>query len=132
MTNSVLVLTLRQMAEYRKLMDPLPEILDDIVLEWPGRRLYLTDIHRTEDENPLGAGMIHVVGPPYRAVDVGTTSVGDTPGSRWRVVEHVGEKINERWIYDPQRPDKKVVVVQRHGTAPHLHAQVHPRTRRRA
>ncbi|MCG8642739.1 MAG: hypothetical protein MI862_23635 [Desulfobacterales bacterium] len=41
--------------------------------------------------------------------------------------------INQVWIYDPSRPDKKVAIIHRvNGGALHFHIQVHPNTVRRS
>jgi hypothetical protein len=47
--------------------------------------------------------------------------------------ERIEDEVNERWIYDPDRPKFKVCLYHenRSGRGKHLHIQVHPNTRRR-
>lgn len=81
----------------------------------------LTSLNRpkTEDDK-LGGSGIHVVGPPWRAVDVAFKS--------WEEAQEVAALVNAKWIYDPKRPQMKVAYAKKHGTGPHIHLQVHPRT----
>jgi len=39
--------------------------------------------------------------------------------------------INDAWVYDPSRPDKKCAFLHGEGSNMHLHTQVHPNTRKR-
>ena len=45
--------------------------------------------------------------------------------------EEVTAAINNKWVYDPTRPKKKIAVYHDSGEGPHIHLQTHPRTRRR-
>lgn len=45
--------------------------------------------------------------------------------------EMVAAYINERWLYDPNRPHMKVCMFHDTGKGYHLHIQVHPNTIRR-
>ena len=40
----------------------------------------------------------------------------------------VAKAINDRWEYDPLRPDKVVALYHNSGQGEHIHLQVHPRT----
>lgn len=131
MQTTAMQIDVRRLREYRQLMDPLPEIIDDVLLAWPVGVCYVTSIHRTPSENPEGATQIHVVGPPYRAVDFGTLNIDADADDRWQDVIQVASRVNALWVYDPNRPNLKVCVDKIHGTAPHLHVQVHPSTRAR-
>lgn len=81
----------------------------------------VTSIFRTaaEDAALRGSG-IHV---DWRAVDVRTR------GQSQAIIDDVTRYINSRWKYDPTRPNLKVCFAEPHGTGPHAHYQVHPRTR---
>jgi len=71
--------------------------------------------------------MIHVVGPPYRALDGRITNIGD----RYQeLAEEVADRINRYFIYDGSRPEKRVALAYPHGNGPHIHHQVHPSTKR--
>jgi hypothetical protein len=39
--------------------------------------------------------------------------------------------INDKWLYDPDRPDKNCAKLHGNGNNLHLHLQVHPNTKRR-
>ncbi len=41
-------------------------------------------------------------------------------------LEEIQEYINNRWIYDPDRPYMKVLIVHNAGTGRHIHCQIHP------
>lgn len=43
-------------------------------------------------------------------------------------IEDLIEKINSRYIYDPKRLEKKVLMYHDIGKGPHLHLQSHPNT----
>ena len=45
-----------------------------------------------------------------------------------KLIEH---HTNEAWIYDPNRPSKRVCIFHDTGFGYHLHLQVHPATQRR-
>jgi len=40
----------------------------------------------------------------------------------------VVDKVNAHWVYDPNRPEKKVCIYHDSGQGLHLHNQVHPNT----
>ncbi|HLL72745.1 MAG TPA: hypothetical protein VK363_14980 [Pyrinomonadaceae bacterium] len=88
-----------------------------------GWNFTITSIFRTAAEDAaLRASGIHV---DWRAVDVRTR------GQRQEVIDDVTKHINNRWAYDPSRPHMKVCFAEPHGTGPHGHYQVHPRTKRK-
>lgn len=88
-----------------------------------GWNFTITSIYRTPAEDAaLHASGIHV---DWRAVDVRTR------GQRQEVIDDVTRHINRKWVYDPSRPHLKVCFAEPHGTGPHGHYQVHPRTKRR-
>lgn len=64
---------------------------------------------------------------PVRALDLRSWCYGP----REKIREIAGE-INERWTYDPKRPDMACCVVHqnRASLGIHAHVQVHPRTRK--
>jgi len=88
-----------------------------------GWNFTITSIHRTPAEDAaLHASGIHV---DWRAVDV------RTKGQKQKVIDDVTNYINSRWSYDAARPNLKVCFAEPHGTGPHGHYQVHPKTRRK-
>jgi len=110
----------------------LTAVLRDLLPLWPKDTLRITSIYRTPGEDAaLGASGIHTT-TPHRALDASITALGSTVEERWRRARAVATQLNALWVYDPNRPTLKVCVAQPHGTGPHLHVQVHPRTRRRA
>lgn len=129
--NTRISMEARQLREFLQLDERLREIILDDALElWPGPELYVTRIHSTEEENEaLGARtQIHVVGPPFRALDSRIRNLGRGYQER---AEVFAREINERWIYDPDRPNLRVASAAVHGTGPHVHWQVHGNTIRR-
>ena len=49
----------------------------------------------------------------------------------WEQIEELLSVLNSKWVYDPTRPNKKVLIYHDVGRGPHLHLQVHPNTRLR-
>lgn len=94
----------------------------------------ITCLLRTPEENDAcydckGDHMtgVHVVG---RGADIHTLGVPPA------VVEAVVKYVNEHLIYDPNRPEMVVALLEgaapgAGSTAPHLHIQVHPSTQSR-
>jgi hypothetical protein len=89
--------------------------------------MVIGDIHRDAAEEAAAGGVsgIHVVGPPYRAIDV---RVFNLPGDKQIAADAIGAIVNHKYIYDPARPSKLVAFTQAHGTGAHVHLQVHPAT----
>lgn len=110
-------------------------MLRDALDSWPEAFARIVSIHRTDAENKAAGAKseIHVVGPPYRALDLGAPLVpGGTPDDRWAAVAAIAEPLNSLWVYDPSRPSMLCAYADPHGTGPHLHLQVHPATIMRA
>lgn len=90
---------------------------------WPiDKRFVITSIARTLAENARAGAktLIHVVGPPWRAVDVSARDIEQA------TVSMVAALVNRRWTYDPDRPKIPICYSDPHGTGPHLHFQVMP------
>lgn len=71
----------------------------------------------------------------YRPDDKGVHGTMPIRGLDFRcrdsiIGEKLEEYINERWIYDHERPDIKVALYHDVGKGKHLHVQVHPNTER--
>jgi hypothetical protein len=118
------------MAEFL-LCDPkLQGILLWVAGEWPPTEMWVGNIHRTEAEELAVGGKsgIHVVGPPYRAIDI---RVSNLPGDPQQAADNMGARVNAHYVYDPARPGKLVAFTQQHGTGPHIHLQTHSATARR-
>ena len=107
----------------RKLDARLRDIVIDVATYAKKRwrwEFTLTSIYRTPEEDAaLEASGIHC---EWRAVDVRTR------GRRAEAVEDVARYTNAKWVYDPKRPRLKVCFKEPHGSAPHAHFQIHPRT----
>jgi hypothetical protein len=89
-------------------------------LNW---EFFLTSIFRTKEEDAaLQASGIHV---EWRAVDV---RIKDQSSA---AVENLAAYVNDKWIYDPLRPNLKVCFKEPHGSGAHAHFQVHPNTKLR-
>ncbi|MCP3940930.1 MAG: hypothetical protein GY710_05545 [Desulfobacteraceae bacterium] len=59
---------------------------------------------------------------PVRAVDLRSWCYPEDLAYKIR------DEINEKWIYDPARPGKKVAIVHDVGKGIHFHVQTHPNT----
>lgn len=108
----------------------LKPILKEIVTDaarYAARKLdwefFLTSIFRTREEDAaLQASGIHI---EWRAVDV---RIKDQSNA---AVENLAAYVNDKWIYDPLRPNLKVCFKEPHGMGAHAHFQVHPNTKLR-
>lgn len=112
---------------YGKSLNSLLRLIVMDAAEWALTRLgwlfHVTSLIRTAAEDrELGGSGVHVEG---RGCDVRTK--GQPP----RHVDALVKYVNNRWVYDPDRPALLVLVTKPHGTGPHGHFQVHPHTRRR-
>jgi len=58
---------------------------------------------------------------PLRAID-GRSSIYTQP-------QIIANRINQKWIYDPERPDMKCAVYGDENHKDHIHFQVHPKTK---
>ncbi len=121
MTATRVCFTPRQLAEFVQCDPKLQAILVWVTGQWPPADLELTSIHRTNEENQAAGAEteIHVAGPPFRAIDLRATQ---------EAAEAIAARVNARWEYDPTRPTMVVAYAKPHGTGPHCHLQVHPRT----
>lgn len=90
----------------------LPSVVDNIVITSAWRPV---KIHPNDSK-------IHTM-TPLRAADL-RSRVFDQP-------EKIAEAINNKWIYDPGRPNMKVCLYHNTGRGWHFHLQVHPKTERR-
>jgi len=117
----------RCVAEFLRCDTKLQGIFTWLVYNWPIAEMYVGDIYRTNEENIAAdaKSLIHVVGPPYRAIDLHVTNLSGDPQKN---ADAIGALVNARYIYDPARPEKLVAFTQPHGTGPHVHLQVHPNT----
>ena len=115
--------------EMQNLEPRLLALFSHLVNLWPDGTIRITSIHRSKAQNELAGAksLIHVVGPPYRAIDV---SIRGLTGSQDKA-QAMCDLLNDIFVYDPQRPDKPVAYCKPHGTGPHIHLQVHPRTKLR-
>ncbi len=87
------------------------------LLEWWPASFIITSLHRE--------GMTIHNTEPLRAMDVRSF---DFSKEASKLIE---ERINNEWVYDPQRPAMKVCLWHDVGRGEHFHVQVHDRTIRR-
>jgi hypothetical protein len=129
MSASTIVITPRQFWESRELHATLCLILREVLSQWPiDVPATFTSIRRTKEEDEaLGGSGVHRVGPPWRAFDLGTVARGITQER----ADSIADYVNQRWIYDPARPQMQVAISRPHGSGPHLHCQACDATVRR-
>ncbi len=100
-------------------------LLQDLMYIWPeGGEIIITSFDRTAEEDKGWLGL-HSAGPPWRACDLRTW------GLTTEEKNNVCKALNDKWFYDPERPHLGVAYGKDHGTAPHIHLQVHPNTTRK-
>ena len=75
-----LILSGRQGAEILQLHPQLQKVLIDILFIWPVEDCFITSIWRSSQENldAKAKTKIHVVGPPYRAIDLRVSNLGNS------------------------------------------------------
>ena len=117
----------RMLKEWLQLHMTLREIILYIADEWwPEGPMVFTRIWSSEEENKAMGGYKHSPHPAYRAVDLRNRTLNDAQQAT------LVSRVNYRWIYDPSRPSKKIILNNdRWSTGPHFHVQVHPNTRLR-
>lgn len=127
---TTVTMSFKCLMEFQHLDPKLLALFSQLVNLWPDGYLTLTSIHRSKKQNDLAKAksLIHVVGPPYRAIDV---SIHGLFGGQEKA-ESMCEVLNDIYQYDYTRPDKPVAYAKPHGTGPHIHLQVHPNTRLKA
>jgi len=121
-------MSVRQAVEFHDLHPMLVQVVEFLMEGiWPVDELFVTSIYRTREENMEAQArtQIHVVGPPYRALDARITTFGD---DYQHDVEKITAFVNRAFRYDPARPRLRVAVSHKHGSGPHLHLQVHDAT----
>lgn len=91
------------------------------LLGWP--EFTTTCIYRSPvEDKAIGGSGIH---SEWRAIDIRTRGIAP------EIVKLLTSRVNLRWIYDDDRPHMTVAYSEPHGTGPHLHLQVHAKTRMR-
>ena len=81
-----------------------------------GMTLEITSQHRIGDPGVHGQ-------LPLRGIDI--RCFDDVIGERLAIL------VNQKWIYDPKRPEYSCAIYHDTGKGKHLHLQSHPRTVRR-
>ena len=120
-------LSQRQLREFADLDENLFGVFIDLIGAWPDKELYIMSIYRTpEEDKKLGASGVHAT-TPHRAMDIKITNLGVEFQKK---ANDVSEVLNSIWSYDLKRPTMGVAYSKLHGTGPHMHLQVHPRTER--
>lgn len=124
-----LCLDRRCVKEWRALKPILKEIVEYLQEEWPKPYMVVTSIRRTEKENDAAGAktLIHVV--IGRAIDIRVFNLG--AGYQSKAIAFA-KRVNRRWCYDPRRTNLSCAFARSHGSGPHIHLQVHPRTSRTA
>ena len=124
--NTRLSLTARQAREWGNIHPMLQKVVLACLREWPVATMEVSCIYRTEAEN-VAAGArtkVHVT-KPHRAVDL---RIRTLPGDFQAKAYAVQDAVRPLFRYDPSRPHLQVVTAKPHGTGPHIHCQVHPKT----
>ncbi len=106
----------------------LLKVLGFVLNLWPEATIRLGDLNRSKAENKSAGAksMIHVVGPPWRALDIGGKYLEQEDLERMEAI------INDAFAYDPKRGQRyKVAYAKPHGNGKHVHLQVHDNTVRR-
>lgn len=107
----------RRLLELQKVLETTTDAAGRLVLE--------TAIEEVKSKMRSG---IHAVPPPYRALDGSGRNLARNRPAQWEVCGKIATAVNRFFVYDPRRPEKLVAVGAKHGTGPHVHFQVHPRT----
>lgn len=114
-------LTIKNIDVLRSILSHKCDIKLEKILAWWEQ--YVGDFVITEFYRPQRHGNdLHGV-EPVRAIDLRSWIYSDP--------EWVCNRCNLSWVYDPNRPEKKVCVYHNAGSGKHFHIQVHPNTRRR-
>ncbi|HEY3175685.1 MAG TPA: hypothetical protein VGK94_07985 [Candidatus Polarisedimenticolia bacterium] len=87
---------------------------------WPTDRDLI--VTRIAERTPEQKTEVHTDGPPHRAIDF---RIWHAP---LQTVQRVADKVNAKFIYDPQRPAMMVAIVHDAGSGNHLHIQTHTNT----
>lgn len=131
-TSTRITMTKRQFRESGSLHPQLAKVVEYAAQVWPNDVPYMeiTSIHRTKGENELAGAktQMHVVGPPFRSVDLRVWNLGTLGHVMKDRMVDICMMINYKFSYDPSRPRLKVAFCRPHGTGPHIHLQVHPNT----
>ena len=122
----------RHLREFGRCTPELQEIFHQLAMIWHDDfNIYTTCIFRSPAESIPGESGVHNAGPPYRAIDVRIRNLCRDPELAQAHADCLAEILNNTWAYDPTRPQLRVAIAKLHGTGPHIHLQVHPRTARR-
>lgn len=116
--------TTRALDEWADLHPSLREILLWLHnAAWPSSvQLIIT---RIAEPDPNQKTAVHTSGPPHRAADIRSNVLVDTE------ILALQKRINDRYEYDPARPNMEVAVYHDAGGGFHFHIQVHDQTRLR-
>ena len=95
----------------------LISIIEDLIDILGERDVVITEGWRT------GGGVHSTL--PCRGMDIRSWIYADAE------LEEIKMKINELWIYDPERPNMACMMVHNVGKGIHAHIQSHPRTIRK-
>lgn len=97
-----------------------PTLIEIIVWVAISFGLVLTESYRKKTHG----GDLHGT-TPVRANDLRTWCYPDGQA------QEIAQAINDRWLYDPNRPHMKVAIIHDSGRGIHFHIQTHPNTVRR-
>ncbi len=123
---SRICLTARQFRESEHMYETLVDVVNDALAHWPEEFMVVTCIYRPrEEDKAIGGSGIHS-SIPHRAIDL---RVKNFEGDFQAKADSVAASLNALWTYDPTRPHLKVAISKLHGSGPHIHLQVHPKTR---
>lgn len=114
----------RALDDWHGALDMLRQVVLFILNDaWPTDRDLI--VTRIAERTPEQKTEVHTDGPPHRAIDF---RISHCP---FQTVQRVADRINETFIYDPDRPTMRVAILHDAGSGNHMHVQVHARTQRR-
>ena len=127
MNGTRICLTLSQLQNFSSLHPKLRQVVDDVMDVWPNKTLIIISIYRSKaKDKQIGGSGVHST-TPHRAIDARIANLKDGFQEK---ADEVADVINTIWSYDPSRRNLHLAIAKLHGTGPHLHLQVHPRTKR--
>jgi hypothetical protein len=115
----------RTAEEWRHVDPMLEDITLTLLMNWPGKYMEVTSIFRSRyEDRRLGGSGVHSA-DPHRALDIRVYDLGN---KYQQIADQLASSLNDTYMYDPERQHLKVAVAKLHGSGPHMHLQVHPRT----
>ena len=116
--------TLRALYDWHETHPTVKDVVEIMLAGiWPTDRDLI--ITRIAERTPEQKTEVHTDGPPHRAIDFRISHVP------FQTAQRATDRLNEIFIYDPERPAMQVALLHDAGSGNHLHIQVHANTTRR-